>query len=145
LLAFLQLAKVASMHEADPSATEVRVLRRSTEDKIIFGVCGGLGRYLGVEPILLRVAFVILTIAGGSGVLIYLVAWLVIPKERAGEHVGTTHGTSGATGSVLAGTALIALGTILLIDRFVSWFDKVIGPVTLIALGVAVRVWGARR
>ena len=112
---------------------------------MILGVCGGLGRYLGVDPVLLRVAFVILTVAGGSGILIYLVAALVIPKERPGEEVGATRRTSGATGSVLAGTAMIAIGTILLVDRFVSWFDKVTGPVTLIALGVAVLVWGTRR
>jgi phage shock protein C len=126
-------------------APTVHLLRRSTDDKIIFGVCGGLGRYLGVDPILVRVAFVILVVAGGSGILIYLAATLIIPKERAGEEIGTTRRTQGASGTVLIGTALISLGTILLVDRFVHWFDKVVGPVTLIGLGVAVLVWGVRR
>jgi phage shock protein C len=112
---------------------------------MIAGVCGGLGRYLGVDPILLRIAFVVLAIAGGSGILIYIVAIIVIPEERPGEELGAVHAKTGATGRILVGTALIAFGTILLIDRFVSWFDKVIGPLTLVALGVAILVWGTRR
>jgi phage shock protein C len=112
---------------------------------MIAGVCGGLGRYLGVDPVLLRIAFVILTIAGGSGILIYVVALIVIPEEKPGDDIAPVHPRGGATGRILVGTALIALGTILLIDRFVSWFDKVIGPLTLVGLGVAVLVWGTRR
>ena len=112
---------------------------------MIAGVCGGLGRYLGVDPILLRVALVVLAIGGGVGFLIYGVAWLVIPKEAPGEQLGMTPRSSAAAGRVLVGTALVALGAILLIDQYVSWFDKVIGPVTLIGVGVAVLVWGTRR
>jgi len=121
------------------------MLRRSRHDRVIAGVCGGLGRYLGVDPVLLRIAFIVLAIAGGSGILIYVVAIIVIPEEKPGEDLGPVHARSGATGRILVGTALIALGTILLVDRFVSWFDKVIGPLTLIALGIAVLMWGTRR
>ena len=112
---------------------------------MIAGVCGGLGRYLGVDPVLLRVAFVILAIGGGAGFLIYGVAWLVIPKESPGEELGEAPRSSAAAGRVLVGTALIALGAVILIDRYVSWFGKVIGPVTLIGIGIAVLVWGTRR
>lgn len=127
-----------------PTATP-HVLRRSRQDRMIAGVCGGLGRYLGVDPVLLRVAFVVLAIAGGSGILIYILGAILIPEEKPGEQLGPVHARSGASGRILAGTALIAVGTILLIDRFVSWFDKIIGPLTLVALGVAVLVWGTRR
>jgi len=133
------------MVEPTPPAATPKLLRRSRHDRVISGVCGGLGRYLGVDPILLRIAFVVLAIAGGSGILIYIVAIIVIPEEKPGENLGEIHPSTGAGGRILAGTALIALGTILLIDRFVSWFDKIIGPVTLVALGVAVLVWGTRR
>jgi phage shock protein C len=128
-----------------PPVAPPRLLRRSRGDRVIAGVCGGLGRYLGVDPVLLRVAFVVLAIAGGSGILFYVVAWIVIPEERPEEAVGAFEPAANATGRILVGTALIALGTILLVDRFVSWFDKVIGPLTLVALGVAVIVWGTRR
>jgi len=112
---------------------------------VIAGVCGGVGRYLGIDPILLRVAFVVLAIGGGAGFLIYGLAWLLIPKEAPGDHVEVAPHSTAAGGRVLVGTALIALGSIILIDRYVSWFDKVIGPVALIGIGVAVLVWGTRR
>jgi len=127
-----------------PSATP-RVLRRSRDDRVIAGVCGGLGRYLGGDPVLLRVAFVVLALGGGAGFLIYGVGWLVVPKAGPGEELDTAPRSSAAAGRVLVGTALIALGAILLIDRYVSWFDKVIGPLVLIGIGIAVLVWGTRR
>ena len=108
-------------------------------------MCGGLGRYLGVDPVLLRVAFVVLAIGGGIGFLIYGVAWLIIPREAPGDDLGAAPRSSAAAGRVLVGTALIVLGAIILIDRYVSWFDKVIGPIALIGIGIAVLVWGARR
>lgn len=135
---------VGPMGDVGPSA-QPRVLRRSKQDRVIAGVCGGLGRYLGVDPILIRVAFVVLAIGGGIGFLIYGVAWLVIPREEPGEELGTAPRSSAAGGRVLVGTALIALGAIILIDRYVSWFDKIIGPIALIGIGVAVLVWGTRR
>ena len=133
------------MTEPLPSTSTPHVLRRSRHDRVIAGVCGGLGRYLGVDAVLLRIAFIVLAIAGGSGILIYIVAIIMIPEEKPGENLGAVHARSGATGRILVGTALIALGTILLVDRFVSWFDKIVGPLTLVALGVAVLVWGTRR
>jgi phage shock protein C len=60
-------------------------LRRTRDDRVIGGVCGGLGRYLGIDPVLMRIAFVILAFAGGGGILVYLVAWVLIPVERPGE------------------------------------------------------------
>jgi phage shock protein C len=132
------------MADSAPSP-QTRMLRRSSEDRIIAGVCGGLGRYLGVEPILLRIVFAVLAIAGGSGVLLYVLCWIFVPSERPGDQVGPIRSMPGATGRILAGTGLIALGTILLLDRIWPWFDRVIGPITLIAIGIAVLVWGTRR
>lgn len=54
---------------------------RKTDDCIVAGVCGGLADYFEVDETLVRVIFVLLFIGGGSGLLIYLVLWLVIPKE----------------------------------------------------------------
>ncbi len=58
---------------------EPKKLYRSRNDKMIGGVCGGLGEFLGVDPTLVRLAFVILAIFGGSGILLYIIAWLIIP------------------------------------------------------------------
>lgn len=56
-------------------------LTKSSENKIIFGVCGGLGEYFDVDPILFRLGFIILTFAGGGGILIYLLAALIMPSS----------------------------------------------------------------
>lgn len=135
---------VAVMAGPVPSASR-RVLRRSRDDRVIAGVCGGFGRYLGVDPILIRVAFVVLVVGGGVGFLIYGLAWLVIPNEAPGEELGAAPRSSAAGGRVLVGTGLIALGAIILIDRYVSWFDKVAAPIVLIGIGVAIIVWGTKR
>src|SRR3954447_11189452 len=60
-------------------------LRRSRTDKMIGGVAGGLAEYSGVDPLLWRVGFVALTFAGGSGLLVYLLLWLLMPAGRRGE------------------------------------------------------------
>ena len=54
---------------------------RKVDDCIIAGVCGGLADYFEIDETLVRIIFVILTVGGGSGILIYLVLWLVIPKK----------------------------------------------------------------
>lgn len=55
-------------------------LHRSITDKKIAGVCAGIAEYLGWDPTLVRILWVILTLLGGSGVLIYLVLWIVMPE-----------------------------------------------------------------
>ncbi|MBO7418979.1 MAG: PspC domain-containing protein [Bacteroidaceae bacterium] len=56
-------------------------LRRTKNDKMIAGVCGGLGKYFDLDPTILRLVFVLLLIFAGTGLLAYLVLWLVIPQE----------------------------------------------------------------
>jgi len=59
----------------------VRRLERSSSDRMLIGVCGGLGRYFDLNPTVFRVGFVVLTLLGGAGVLVYLAAALVMPAE----------------------------------------------------------------
>jgi phage shock protein PspC (stress-responsive transcriptional regulator) len=59
----------------------VRRLERSSSDKMLVGVCGGVGRYFELNPTVFRVGFVVLTLLGGAGVLVYLAAALVMPGE----------------------------------------------------------------
>lgn len=61
-------------------------LYRSRTDRILLGVCGGLGKYLGVDPMLIRILFILLTLADGVGLLIYVVLAIVVPSEP-GEDV----------------------------------------------------------
>ena len=62
----------------------VRTFRRSTDDRMIAGVCGGAAKLLGIDVALLRVLLVAATLFGfGAGALVYLVCWLVVPEESA--------------------------------------------------------------
>jgi len=64
-----------------PDPPPARRLTRSGGDRVLAGVAGGLGKYFGVDPILFRVGFVVLTLAGGTGALAYLALWLVVPTD----------------------------------------------------------------
>lgn len=54
---------------------------RTRDDRMLGGVCGGLGRYFNVDPTIVRLLFVLLTVTGGSGVALYLACWIVFPDE----------------------------------------------------------------
>ena len=62
-------------------STEVKKLYRSRTDRMIAGVCGGLGEYLSVDPTLIRLNFVFAALLGGPGIIIYIVWLLVVPEE----------------------------------------------------------------
>jgi phage shock protein C len=60
----------------------VRTFRRSTDDRVLAGVCGGAAKLLGVDVSLLRILLVVATIFGfGLGAVLYLVCWMVVPVE----------------------------------------------------------------
>ena len=59
-----------------------KTLRRSRTDKMVAGICGGLGKYFGLDSTILRLVFVLLMIFAGTGLLVYLIMWLVIPYEN---------------------------------------------------------------
>ncbi|HWC84233.1 MAG TPA: PspC domain-containing protein, partial [Pseudonocardiaceae bacterium] len=62
--------------------TPVRKLYRSRNDRMVAGICGGAAKMLGIDPAILRIALVALTILGfGSGALIYLICWIIVPEE----------------------------------------------------------------
>lgn len=61
-----------------------RRLTRRTDDRVIAGVSSGLGAYFGVDPVIFRIGFVALTLAGGTGILIYLLLWAVLPGVHGG-------------------------------------------------------------
>ncbi len=58
-----------------------RRLYRSPDDRVIAGVCGGLGEYFAVDPVILRLILVVLILFGGSGLVLYILAWILIPRR----------------------------------------------------------------
>jgi phage shock protein C len=59
----------------------MKTLYRSRDQKIISGVAGGLGEYFDIDPVFMRVLFIITTISGGIGLLAYIVLWIIVPYE----------------------------------------------------------------
>jgi phage shock protein PspC (stress-responsive transcriptional regulator) len=87
-------------------------LRRTTGDaKVLGGVAAGIARSLGIDPILVRVAFVVLTIFGGSGVVLYLAGWLFIPEDgrpdSAGERFFRDHNALAIAAAVVVGIFIV--------------------------------------
>lgn len=78
-------ARHEDAHHSTASARGPKKLARSRTNRILAGVCGGFGGYFGVDPVLVRVGWVIISLASGAGVLLYLASWVLIPKERGEE------------------------------------------------------------
>lgn len=66
-----------------PPPVAPRLLRRSSTDRVFGGVCGGLGRYWNVDPVVLRVVFGVSLLVGGIGLFLYLAMWWLVPDDTA--------------------------------------------------------------
>lgn len=75
-------------------------LIRSENEKMIAGVCGGLGEYLGIDPTIVRLIFVLLLLTGSLGFWLYLIMWVVVPLE-GGQAVVPLNGTQSETPQVV--------------------------------------------
>jgi phage shock protein C len=133
----------------EPAEPPRPVLRRSRDDRVIAGLCGGLGRYFGIDPVILRLVFVVLLLAGGSGILLYVVGWIAIPEERPGDELGEAarEGERRGGGAEVIGIALVVLGAFFLLrEAFPDAFDSdYVWPVLLIVIGLVVLARGVRR
>jgi phage shock protein PspC (stress-responsive transcriptional regulator)/predicted membrane protein len=112
-----------------------RRFTRSSSDKLIGGVAGGLGRYFGVDPILFRIAFVVLTFAGGVGVLAYIGLLAFVPADDGGGLAQTR------SGNLIAAIAL-GLLAVFLLGPPVFFAGPVLLPIALL-VGVGLLLWRA--
>lgn len=79
---------MTEVHDAPPAgpgaprAADARPpLRRSKRDKVLAGVCGGLGRYFDLDPVVFRIVLGVLAVTGGVGLIFYGFAWLLLPRR----------------------------------------------------------------
>jgi phage shock protein PspC (stress-responsive transcriptional regulator) len=118
-------------------------LTRSQHDRVLGGVCGGLARTWQIDVTLVRLAFVLLALAGGTGILLYLLLLILMPLE--GSEVGT--GEAGSISdserqhrtTLVVGGALILMGAWLLLGQIpgLHWITlRNLGPLLLIGVGV---------
>jgi phage shock protein C len=123
-----------------------RRLYRSNKDRFLAGVCGGLAEYFDTDPLLMRIIFILLTLSGGLGILLYLIAWLIIPpkpsttqaEEPPHMNSGQNENRKGKRTGMLLGTFLIVLGIGFLLHNYGLFHLKfsVIWPLILIAIGI---------
>lgn len=137
-------------------------LYRMRKGKVFGGVATGLGNYLDVDPIIVRIIMILITIFNGIGILIYIILWIVIPEEPLenfyenfssaksdesikseapfeGDSISNETNNPSSSGRVIIGSVLIGLGIIFLLDKFLPVFNfDVIFPVALIVLGIGI-------
>ncbi len=131
--------------DSGPRATgeEVRDLgrlRRSSTDRHVAGVAGGLARHLDVDPLVLRVAFVVLVFFGGAGLIAYAACWLLVPREDTGSAVVRLDERSRSVVLIIVGTlALLALLGDAWGGYGFPWPLAVVGVVAAVLLSVGGR------
>jgi signal transduction histidine kinase len=104
---------------------------------VIAGVCSGLARHIGVDPLIVRVAFVAAASAGGIGVAIYLLAWVFVPAGDAPARPVRLR-TGRGTVEIALGVALLALSVLLTFRALGLLFsDVIVWPLVLVAAGAA--------
>ena len=131
-------------------------LYRSKTHKVIGGVAGGLGEYLDIDPVLIRIAFIVALFFGGVGLLAYIIAWIIIPEQSREGTMSTPIDPQQSTvppqpqppqppkpevkngrGSIIGGLILLVVGFLFLAENFLpdfhfgDWW-----PLILVAIGV---------
>jgi phage shock protein C len=140
-----------------------RRLYKSADDKVLSGVCGGIGEYFGIDPVIVRLLVVVFTLMGGAGLIAYIIAAIIIPEkyDRKASNVSNDYretyggqetpdgGQSGHepveypvgkrnrnTGLTL-GIILIALGGFVLLRGFAPWIPgEIVAAALFIGAGI---------
>lgn len=120
-------------------------LERSRQSTVIGGVCGGLGEYFNIDPVIFRIIFVILALAKGVGLLAYVICWIAIPQRPEGVEADTSPPKSEFT-KFLPGIVLIAIGLFFLFDDVFYWFSfSDLWPLILIVGGVIMILFSIKK
>jgi len=129
---------------------------------VLGGVAGGIGRYLNVDPVLIRLFWILFFFAGGSGLVAYILAWIIVPEEPIGSGQVSTYdaGPPSDTGNSdlqpdrprdekeitpelklkrqrVAGVVLMVIGAVFLLDRIQPYMRLgILWPIVVIGAGV---------
>ena len=147
-------------------------LYRSETDRIVAGLCGGLGEFFDIDSTIIRIIFIILTIWGGVGLILYIIGVLVVPRNPQEEFSGRITGRknhqefsqkieevasevrenimqrnrSGLKGEQFLGIIILVAGGILLVQEiFPKYGFHLFWPVLLILFGLLILFSGGRR
>ena len=144
-------------------------LYRSSSDRVLGGVCAGLGSFLGIDPILIRVFFIVWTVLGEFSVLIYILLWVIVPSDSSsdadgafqindlgtrfqqmGREIGEIARQPNSELIIFTGVGLIAWGVYYLAHRLVPnldlWvYSQYLWPALLIVAGAFVIIRTTRK
>ena len=139
-------------------------LYRSVKDRYIGGVAGGIAEYFNMDSVVVRLIFVLVSLVGGSGILIYIILWIAVPEteiisienknnikmETENKEVNqSTEDSKGkdssklnrTNGSFVGGAILITLGILFFLDNFIPNIDfGDLWPIILIVIGISILV-----
>lgn len=139
-------------------------LYRSTTSRVFGGVAGGIAEYFNMDPVIIRIIFVLAAIFGGGGVLIYLVLWIAVPERpytstmfnmgtppepdqpveepfKAEPYQNTDLTARRHTGSMIGGIILISIGVLFLASRVIpNVFFRDLWPFVLVVAGIVLIV-----
>ncbi|MFD9408444.1 PspC domain-containing protein [Streptomyces sp. NPDC059989] len=139
---------MTEVHEAPPGAPsppDARPpLRRSKRDKLLAGVCGGLGRYFGLDPVVFRIVLGVLAVTGGVGLIFYGFAWLLLPQEGEDDSEAKKMLTGRIEGATLAAVFAALVGCALFLSMLDNGGLTVFSVLVILALGGAAH-WSQRR
>jgi len=131
-------------------------LMRSESERMIAGVCGGLAAYLEVDPVLVRLAFVVLFLASGLGLVIYAILWLIMPApsrlqpairimdESDPTELPAAKQSNGFSPAATVGVILILFGAFFLLSQS-GWVNGAFWPILLIGAGLFYLIRRARQ
>ncbi len=117
-------------------------ITRTRDNRVLGGVCAGIARTYGFDPVVLRILTVALVFAGGSGLVLYVAAWLLLPQEGADQSLATAAVRDRRYDPAeMVALAAVLLGVLLLVRGTGIWFgDAIVWPVLLSGVGLAV-IW----
>ena len=120
-------------------------LMRSETDRMIAGVCGGLADYLNVDPVFVRLAFVVLLLASGIGLAIYTLLWIILPTPSRAQPIIRVMDESASgdpadlksrfSPAATVGIILILFGAFFLLSQM-GWINGAFWPIVLIGAGL---------
>ncbi len=124
-----------------PVPPPARRLVRRADGKVIAGVCSGIAAHTGVDPVIVRIAFVLTTLfSGGIGLVAYIVAWLVMPMAPEGEPIVPLPRRDDTNMSRWIGIGAIVVGAIVLFHNVWDFRGGIVWGLLLVGVGIA--LWG---
>ncbi|MFJ9645213.1 PspC domain-containing protein [Streptomyces sp. NPDC101206] len=134
-----------SADRAGERAAERPPLRRSKRDKVLAGVCGGLGRYFDLDPVIFRIVLGVLTVTGGFGLIFYGFAWLLLPVEGEEDSEAKKLLTGRVEGATLAAVFAALAGCALFLSMLHNGGLGAFSVLVVLAVGAGAYVSQRRR